>query len=187
VIGVVLTAGAVRPQPQQDPDTPPIRAYLEAGTPGEHHRHLDPLVGTWSARFTIWAEEGAEPTETTGTIKRRWVLGGRFLEETVETKTETGPFNGIGYIGYDNLEGRYEIVWMDSVSTAMFTETATFDEDDRILRLRGSHRDAATGRTIDTWGELDLSDPDRQTFVGYAIDEDGDPRKTFESVTERQE
>jgi hypothetical protein len=93
----------------------------------------------------------------------------------------------LGYVGYNNLDGRYEMIWMDTRSTAIYAETGTYHPDDRILRSRGSHRDAATGRVVNTWAQLDLSKPDRHTYVGYTTDADGNTYKAFEGVSERQQ
>ena len=161
-----------------------MQAYMALGEPGEHHRHLDAMIGEWSGEFTMHMP-GMPPMTSRGTVSREWVLGGRYIHETIEATSEMGTFTGIGYIGYNNLDGQYEIIWMDSMSTAIYTETATFNPDTKVLSTRGTHRDPK-GQVINVRGKLDLSNPDRHVFVSYLITPDGKEFKHFEGFTSRK-
>jgi hypothetical protein len=172
---------------QEEQEIPPeMAAYLEAGTPGKHHRVLDVMVGEWEAEFKFRMAPDEEPAVSKGTVRRKWVLDGRFIEETVEAETDMGSFRGLGYLGYNNIDGQYEVVWMDTMMTAMYRETGTYHPDDKILHVHGSYRDPVAGRVVSTWGRLDLSGPDRHTYVGYANDADGVTYKAIEGVIERK-
>ena len=162
-----------------------MEAWAEAGTPGEHHQHLNQMLGEWEGVFRMWMEPGGEPMEMPGTIKREWVLDGRYVRETVESEAAWGPFRGIGYMGYNNMDGRYEFIWMDTESTAIMRETGTYDPDSKVLSTHGSHRDPMSGGVFSTRGILDLSNPNRHTYVGYATGSDGKEFKAFEGVMER--
>jgi hypothetical protein len=150
-----------------------MMAWARIGTPGEHHEVLDRLVGEWKGDFSYRMTPDAEMMTMPATVKREWVLGGRFLKETVEAETEMGPFTGIGYIGYDIAEGVYEMVWMDSMSTAMYDMVMVYDEADEVFRMRGSARDPLTGHTILQSGEMNISKEGVQTSVGHAVAPDG--------------
>ncbi len=163
-----------------------MQAYVEAGTPGEHHKYLNSMVGQWDGVFKIYMEPGQEPMISRGTVTREWILDGRFLHETVEATSDWGTFSGVGFIGFDNVDQQYEMVWMDSMSTGIYSETGSYDAEKKLLKTQGSSRDPATGRVINTWGKLDLSDPDKQVFVGYMSGPDGKSFKHFEGVTSRQ-
>ena len=163
-----------------------MQAYIAAGMPGEHHRRLDPMIGEWDGVFKIWMEPNSEPMISRGTVTREWVLDGRFVKESVEATSDWGTFTGLGFIGYDNVDGQYEVAWIDSMSTGIYTETGYFDPEKKTLSMRGSHRDPASGKVISTWGKMDLSNPDKQTAVGYVVGTDGTPFKHFEGTTERK-
>lgn len=163
-----------------------MEAYVAAGTPGENHKRLNALAGKWDGVFKIYMEPGQEPMISRGTVTRNWILDGRFLQETVEATSDWGPFSGIGFFGYDNVDQQYEIVWMDSMSTGIYSETGTFDAEKNLLQTQGTNRDPASGRVINSWGKLDLSDPNEHVYVGYINGPDGKRFKHFEGVTSRQ-
>ena len=162
-----------------------MEAMAKTGAPGEHRRYLNRMIGEWEGVFRMWMKPGAEPMEMPGTCKREWVLDGRYIHETVESESEWGPFRGVGYMGYNNVDGQYEFIWMDTMSTAIMFETGSYDPDSKVLTTRGSHRDPASGRVINSRGNLDLSDPNRHTYVGYATGPDGKEFKNFEGTLER--
>jgi len=156
------------------------------GEPSEHHRYLDPLIGDFEAEFTMYAEPGGPAITSTGTISRKWILDGRFVKETVKATSEYGDFEGLGFIGYNNYDGQYEVAWMESHSTALMTETGFYDAAKKVLTFHGSHRDPLTGRVVNGWGEVDLTDPAKQVYVSYTIGPDGQRVKQFEGVARRK-
>lgn len=178
-------------QPAQDqPDmemSAGMEAMAKAGAPGEHHQYLNQMIGEWEGMFTMWMEPGEEAMmRMPGTVKREWVLNGRYIHETVESESEWGKFRGLGYMGYNNMDGQYEFIWMDTMSTAIMFETGSYDPDSKVLTTRGSHRDPASGHVFSSRGTLDLSDPNRHTYVGYATGPDGKEFKHFEGIMERK-
>lgn len=162
-----------------------MQACIDAGIPGENHKNLNALVGKWDGEFKIYAEPGQEPMISRGTVTREWILDGRYVQETVEATSEWGTFKGLGFFGYNNVDQQYEMAWMDSMSTGIYAETGTYDPDAKVLKTKGAHRDAATGRVINTWGTVDLSSPDRQIYLGYMDGPDGKSFLSFEGITSR--
>ena len=169
--------------PEMSPD---ILAAIEAGMPGEHHKYLDSLIGEWEGMFKIWMEPGGEPMISRGTAKREWVLNGRFVHEVIEAETDWGPFTGISYLGYNNVDGQYEAIWMDSTATSIYFETASYDPDKKVMTSRGTYRDPASGKVYSSRGMMDMSNPDRHVVVSYLTGPDGKEFKSFEGVTERK-
>jgi hypothetical protein len=164
---------------------PEMQAWIECGTPGENHKVLDALAGEWAGEWKIWWQPGQAPDVSSGTVKREWILGGRYLEERVEATSPMGTFSGVGYSAYNNIDGLYEFIWMDSMSTGISFETGTYNPETKVLTVQNRHRDPATGRVMTGWGKLDLSNPDRQTYVGYTTRADGKEYKSFEGVMRR--
>src|SRR6185503_20208185 len=94
-------------------------AWMKVATPGEAHKWLEAMVGTWDAKISMWMAPGSAPQESTGTSENKWVLGGRFVEQRYEGTFMGQPFSGLGYTGYDNFKKKYIGSWMDNMGTMM--------------------------------------------------------------------
>jgi hypothetical protein len=58
------------------------------------------------------------------TCKREWVAGGRYLEDTTEGTAAGAPVWRKGWIGYNNMDQRYEWVTIDSLNSDMMIYVA---------------------------------------------------------------
>ena len=121
-----------------------MEAYAKASTPGEHHKHLGKLVGTWSAKSKFWMEPGGEPTEGTATATWKPLFEGRYVMLNYKGDSPMGPFEGIGITGYDNMTKKYVDVWIDSMSTAIMSSTGTCDAAGRVYNYIGDGIDPIT-------------------------------------------
>jgi len=155
------------------------------GQPGDGHEVLEAMVGIWEGRGSIWDSPESVPVSITATVERHWVLNGRYLREEVLVRSADGEvFEALGFIGFNNEAGQYELLTLDNTSTAMLLETGKFHPDSKKLLIRGSFRDPATGFVIDRRIEMDLSKEGRISVVGYTTNEEGREFKSLEgSVT----
>lgn len=145
---------------------------MKAMMPGEHHEHLGTLAGEYTFSGSAWMKPGAEPTTFTGTRSARMILGGRFLEEKVESEFMGMPFEGMGLFAYDNTAERYIYMWMDNMSTAVATSYGSRHEDGWLLE--GDHVDPATGKTSTFRNVI------RSTDTGFVFEWYEDDYKTME-------
>ena len=175
-------------KPAQPPagDMPPEMAAMMAKMqPGEHHRRLDVMTGTWEGivKFRMSAEEPWQ--ETTGKAERKWELDGRFLIEHV-----SGPafmpgmseFKGMGITGYNTVENRYESVWIENMATYMGFTTGTYDAAKKTLTFSGDMLDPVSGKRLKQRHVMDLSDPKKETATGYCTGADGKEFVNFEGT-----
>lgn len=176
------------PQMGQDPSEfqmdEEMQAMMAAMQPGEHHKALEPLIGTFNAEVKFWMEPNSEPMVFNGTISREWVLGDRFVVERIAGDSDYGQFEGLGYIGYNNFDQQYESIWMESASTAIAQANGVFKTEEHKLVFMGNHRDP-TGAMKFGYFEIDMSDPDLHVATGYSFDENGKDFKNFEGIFER--
>lgn len=121
-----------------------MEAFAKASTPGEHHKHLEKLVGTWSAKSRFWMEPGGEPNEGKAIATWKPLFDGRYVMVNYEGDSPMGPFMGIGITGYDNLLKKYVDVWIDSMSTAIMNSTGTCDAAGRVFNYSGEGMDPMT-------------------------------------------
>ena len=99
-----------------------MEAWKKASIPGEMHKKLNDMVGTFDASVRMWMDPTKPPEDSTAVSVNKWVLGDRFVESKYEGTMMGEPFNGLGYTGYDNVQKRYVGTWMDSTTTGIMAE-----------------------------------------------------------------
>src|SRR5512133_2001226 len=95
-----------------------MEVYKKLAVPGEPHKLLAGLEGTWTTRTKSWPEPD-KPVEMTGTCEQKLLLDGRFLQQTYTGAMMSDQFTGINIIGYDNHTKKFKSVWIDSMSTGI--------------------------------------------------------------------
>jgi len=152
--------------------TPEMMAkWAEMATPAENHKALDSMIGTWSASTKWWAAPGTEPMTSTGTCTNSWVLGGRWVRTDFKGEMMGQPFDGIGYMGYDNFKKKYVSTWMDSMSTAVMIAEGTMK--DGVCTLTAEFDDFITGKKSSIREVFKVIDNDHHVMEMYGPAPDG--------------
>src|SRR5262245_50348361 len=117
-----------------EPKTPPspealLKALAEAGKPGAEHKKLQPFVGRWAFTMKLWTDPSQPPAELKGTIERKWIMDGRFIQETARGEcARTGKtFEGMGLVGYDAAQKKFTVVKACSLCGTISSGQATCD------------------------------------------------------------
>ncbi|MHC4992777.1 MAG: DUF1579 domain-containing protein [Planctomycetota bacterium] len=155
-----------------------MEACVQAAAPGDAHRRLDAFAGTWKAKVKHWMEPGADPNESTGVMTNRWELGHRFLRQ--DYRDDSGMYEGSGYWGYNNITGRYEGMWVDTMSTNLQTETGNCDEAGKVWEMTGESEFPAAGQKMTRRSVITLHGPDRHAMEMYFSGPDGAEFKVME-------
>lgn len=156
------------------------KAWAAAGTPGEAHKKLEPMVGSFTVATKMWMDPKKPPEETTGTSESKWVLGGRFVEERVDGTAMGQPFNGIGYTGYDNYKKKYVGAWVDSMGTAIMTTTGTADASGKKFTFWSTIDDVVMKKPTKVKGVVTVVDDDHHTYEMWGTAPDGKMFKSLE-------
>jgi hypothetical protein len=98
---------------------------------------LAALAGQWSVRQSLWLDPGSAPVVDHGTATWTMVLGGRHLRQNLRIASRQ-PFEGLGYIGYDDAVGRYDSSWMDTNFTGMIVAHGDYDAASRSYTFVGA-------------------------------------------------
>lgn len=122
---------------QAEQMSPEQQAWMEAMQPNENHKLLEPLVGTFKAKVTMWMEPGGDPTVSEGIMVNKWSLGGRYVEHEYEGDSFGGKFEGKGFMGFDNTSQQFQGFWIDTASTMMQTSQGDFDAKSNTFTMRG--------------------------------------------------
>ncbi len=144
-------------------------AFMRATTPNEHHRKLDPFVGTWNAAVKHWMAPDAEPSESGGVMTNEWTLDGRFLKQNYDAEFMGMKFQGEGYWGFNNVTGKYEGVWLDTMSTWISTDAGDVDDAGKRWEMSGELADPSTGKPMRRRSVITIIDEDHhvmEMFMG---------------------
>lgn len=162
-----------------------MEVYRKLGTPGEPHRVLSNMAGSWSTRVKSWPEPDKPSMESSGTCEQKMVLGGRFLQQEFTGDMMGTTFTGIGFTGYDNHSGKYVSTWIDSMSTSILLFEGTADADGKIITQENHHNDPVRGPM--TWRSVTrIVDDNTWVFEMYSIYEKGKEEKGMEITYTRK-
>ena len=157
-----------------------MELWQKMATPGDGHKKLDPLVGSWTTKNTMWMEPGKPPEVTEGTSEQKWVLGGRYLEQRYEGTMMGQPFTGLGYTGFDNFTKKYESTWMDTTGTAVLVTRGTFDTSGKVLTMTGQMNDFVTKKSMTMRYKTTLVSPEEVLFELFGLGPDGKEARMME-------
>ena len=181
------------PKPAAQPGKNALPAGMEeamkAEQPGPEHKILECFLGNWEGKVKFWMAPGGDPMETTGTIHREWQLDGHWMVEHVDGASMMPggkPFKGMGLIGYNTIEKRYEFAWVDNESTHVDISTGSYDAAKKTFTFEANSLNAMTGKREKQKTVADVSNPDREVFTGYAAGPDGKEFKNIEMVFEKK-
>jgi len=172
--------------PAGAPDQAQIEKMKALMAPGEAHRKLEPFAGKWKYTSKFWMKPGAPAEETTGTADHQLVHGGRFLKQEMKGTWMGEPWDGTGYLGYDNMREEFQTVWIDSMSTALMSMTGAFDDASKTLTMSGTAACPMSGdKNQKMRAEWKIVDNDHNTFTMYMNGPDGAEVKGMEVAYER--
>ncbi len=162
-----------------------MEAMMKAGTPGEAHQKLAPMIGTFDVKVTMWNTPTAPPMESTGKSVNTWVLGNRWVAENFEGNFMGMPFVGIGYTGYDNVTKQYQGTWMDSMSTGVMTSTGKA-EGDNAYSFDSTMPDPASGKNVPMKSKGTIVNKNKHVMEMWAPAPDGKMFKMMEITYTRK-
>jgi hypothetical protein len=163
-----------------------MEIYKKAGTPGEHHKLLARLEGSWTTKSRGWMEPGKPPTESIGTCEQKLILGGRYLRQEYSGDMMGAPFTGINFLGYDNHTGKYVSAWIESMSTGIYYFEGTASADGKTITQECSYDDPVKGPSV--WRTVTrIKDDNSQEFEMYLTPKGGKKEKMMEMTVTRKE
>jgi len=162
-----------------------MEVYTKLAAPGEQHKQLASLAGSWTTKTKEWMESNKPPVESTGSAEMKILLDGRFLQQELTGQMMGQPFSGIEITAYDNVLKRYVTSWMSTMGTGIFTMEGTASTDGKTITLKGQHAEPGGGymkhRAI--WK---IVDSNTQTFDMYGTYPGGKEWKMMEMTYTRK-
>lgn len=140
-VGALSAPGPVKAQQAAE-----LPASTRLALPGDRHRWLEPLIGRWDVQMRVWPAPGAAPIESNKlTAVREWILGGRYLREELAGTFAGNPSHRLALLGYNNLEGRFELATVDTFEPGQMWYTSHADGRPGSISLVGDNTEAGFG------------------------------------------
>ncbi len=185
VLGASAASAKEKAQKPMDPQAM-MEVYEKLAQPGEPHRQLASLAGSWTTQTKEWMEPDKPPVESTGAVEMKMLLDGRFLRQDFTGQMMGRPYSGIGITAYDNLRKRYVSTWIDTMSTGIFLMEGTASADGKTITLKGQHAEPGGGHMTHraVWK---IVDNNTQTFNMYGTYPGGKEMKMMEITYTRKQ
>jgi len=140
-----------------------FKVYVEKfGPPGPEHTLLEPLAGTWRAECKLWTDPNQPAQVSEGTLVRKPVMGGRFIQEEFTGKMMDKPFQGTGQIGYDRAKQKYVTSWIDSMDTALHVSYGTYEPSTKTWTFTSEDKCPITGLPVKMRDTLRIISPNEE-------------------------
>ncbi len=120
--------------------------WQEACTPGRQHKALNKFVGRWKKfMYTRWFPGEEAKTHGPGEAVVTSIHAGRYIQLDEKMEMMGQPYDGLGFIGYDNFKGKYSLYWCDSLGTAASFSYGVESDGGNTLVFHGVMDEPMTG------------------------------------------
>lgn len=126
--------GSSDPMPGCSPEE--MQAWMEAGTPGDAHKWMAKLAGTWDCATKMF-DPAMGTQESKGSMEITMLFDGRYQQGKFRGDMMGQPFEGLSTMAFDNVSKKYTSTWIDSMSTMMMLSTGTYNKDTHELVMQG--------------------------------------------------
>ena len=163
-----------------------MEIYKKVGTPGEPHKLLAKLEGSWTTRSRGWLEPGKPAMESIGTCEQKLVLDGHYLQQVYTGDMMGAPFTGINLLGYNNHTKNYESIWLDSMNTAIHFFVGKGSADGKTITQECTYDDPARGPAV--WRSVTrIKDDNTLEYEMFITPKGGKEEKMMEMTASRRE
>lgn len=166
----------------QQPDPKKMAEMMKATQPGERHKQLESLAGTWDVAVRFKYGGGPE-RQGKATSEAKWILGGRFLQQ--EYKSDSGQVT-LQFLGYDNQRKKFFEVKIDNMDTGVLHTEGDVSNDGKVITNVGDRTDPLTGEQRRLRIVTTIVDKDHYTVEWFMRDQEGNEEKTVTMMHTRR-
>lgn len=155
-----------------------MRQMMALARPGENHKLLADLVGSWTFVVKMWtnpADSKTPPTQSSGSALRRDAFEGRFFLADVmgiipmpgaDGKMKDYEFRGMSMDGYDNVKKKFVSSWIDNMGTGIMNCEGTYDSATKTFTYTGDY-EPVPGMKCKIRQVIKIVDGDHHTLEWY--------------------
>ena len=121
-------------------------ALFALGKSGAFHKRLQPMVGDWNVTQRIFSGGDAAPIVSVGvTAHKKWILEERQLQEEMAGTLAGMEMHKLTFLGYNNINGRYEFTTFDNLDTQTMTYHGQPDASGKVITMTAPYTQAVYG------------------------------------------
>lgn len=165
--------------------TLPAQEPPETEKPGEHHKHLKMMAGTWDYKSKFHTVPPGQFIEMSGVEVARMQPGGFWLISDFTGKITGMPFHGHAVMGYEAHKKKYIGTWADSFGSVLVTTTGTCSKDGKVNTMIGKGYDPMQKREITYKQVYEIKDANTRTYHMYDV-QGKNEKLIMESVSKRR-
>jgi hypothetical protein len=184
-----------KPDTYKTNDAQMMTMMMELAKPGENHKIIEGLTGTWTYTTKFWEspDTNTPPMEYSGTSVTKPIMGGRYFQSDYTSKMsmpgEDGKmtdmeFHGMQIDGFDNVKKKFISSWVDNMGTGIMLSEGTYDPATKTITYT-SEEEPMPGMKMKVRELVKLTDQDHHTFEFYE-DRGGTEVKTMEIMSTRE-
>jgi hypothetical protein len=136
--------------------------------PGEHHKHLKMMAGTWDVKSKFHMVPG-QIIEMNGVEVAKMQPGGFWLISDFSGKFMGEPFHGHGVLGYEAHKKEYVGTWTDSIASVLVISKGTCSKDGRVTTMIGKSFNPMEKREVTYKQVTEIKDANTKTFHMYDV------------------
>jgi Protein of unknown function (DUF1579) len=180
----LTTVPALAQQAPDKAEASSVPAWVQRGAKGAGQTAMAPLVGTWNVEVGIYGTIGRSPDLPPIMARnlratRSWVADGHYIEETIEGTVGGAPYWRRGWLGYSNMDQRFEWITVAPLVPMMFFRSAPGSGAKMPVELTGTFTDqgivneTTVGKPIGMRTLIRIEGPDRHVSELYFTPPDG--------------
>lgn len=116
--------------------------WVKFTRPGDAQKTLEPMVGSFTYTSKMWMDPKGKPMEAKGTSENKWILGGRFVQQTVKGTVMGQEFEGMGLLAYDSFKEEYQSIWIDNMTTGIMSTFGPGPANAKLMKASGTFSSA---------------------------------------------
>jgi Protein of unknown function (DUF1579) len=178
VIASLLALPALPQTPPATTAKPPVPAWIQRGAKGPGQAAMAPLIGTWNVELSVYGTLGRDPAAPPLVSRdlratRSWIADGHYLEESIEGSIAGVPYWRRGWLGYSNMDRRFEWITVAPLVPMMFYQGKPGSGAKMPIEMTGTFTDQGVvsertvGKIIGQRTVIRADGPDRQTTELY--------------------
>lgn len=114
-----------------------MKKWMQIHQPGPHQKHLASFAGDFDVDQTMYM--GGEAKEGKAKSSAEMIYGDRILAFDYKSNWDGMPFEGRGFMAFDNMKKKVQSVWISNMGTGIMWSEGTMSDDGKTLTLHGTH------------------------------------------------